>query len=60
MKNSKLNRDIIVYMLERSELIGNIYPLATDDFFQNFYVSKFISFDGLIYILEGSQVLLLK
>ena len=60
MKNSKLNRDITVYMLERSELIGNIYPLATEDFFQNFYVSKFISFDGLIYILEGSQALLLK
>ena len=49
-----------MYMLERSALIGNIYPLATGEFFQNFYVSKFISFNGLIYILEGSQVQLLK
>ena len=27
-------------MLERSDLMGNIYPLATDEFFQNFYEAK--------------------
>ena len=27
-------------MLERSDLKGNIYPLATDEFFQNFYEAK--------------------
>ena len=27
-------------MLERSDLMGNIYPLATDEFFQSFYEAK--------------------
>ena len=27
-------------MHERSDRMGNIYPLATDDFFQNFYEAK--------------------
>ena len=42
-----------MYMLERSDLLGNIYPLATDEFFQNSYVSKFISLDGLNLYLRG-------
>ena len=33
--------------------MSNIYPLSTDDFFQNFYVSKFISLDGLNLYLRG-------
>ena len=60
-KNSKLNRDIIVNMLERSDLMGNIYPLATDEFSKiSMKLNLLISLDGLIYILEGSQIPLLK
>ena len=42
-----------MYMLERSDLMGNIFPIATDELFQNFYVSKFISLDGLNLYLRG-------